>query len=160
MVRVHKAEVNAAEGSTVDLHCTVNASPAARIRWTRAGHVLNDDNKHKIHVHPHKLHHHNMTTLRVRDVNKDDLGQYECHAENSLGKSVATVTLIYEPEEAILIDCKLSDDNFQTVTCNWTVHSAQPLSEANLFYKDNGDRKWQQNAEPCIIRKEEENKWT
>lgn len=99
-----------------------------------------------------------MTTLHIRNVNKDDLGRYECHAENSFGKSEVAVTLIYEPEVAILNLCKLTDD-LHTVQCNWTVHSAQPLSEALMFFKQNGERKWQQGAEPSTISKLEDNTW-
>lgn len=151
--------MNAKEGATVDLHCIFKASPAPRVHWTRAGSKLHENDKYKIHMHPHEKHHHNMTTLRIKDVNKDDLGQYECHAENGYGKQKAAVTLIYEPEKAILNECKLTDDNLHTAICNWTVHSAQPVSEAILFFKQTGERKWQQDAASSAIVELEDNKW-
>lgn len=157
-MNAHKTEVNAAEGSTVDLHCIVRSSPAARVHWTRMDKPVKSGEKHSMHMHPHEKHHHNMSTLRIRDVNKDDLGQYECQAENSYGENKIAVSLIYEPEVPIINNCMLTDD-LHTVQCNWTVISSQPLSEALLFYKQNGERKWQQVSTPSSIKKVEDNKW-
>lgn len=159
IIRVTKEEVNALEGSHAELRCIVKASPTPRIHWTRNGRVVHNSEKFRSHVHPHEKHHHNMTTLKIHDVNKDDLGQYKCHAENTLGKADATVTLVYEPEVATLNECRLTDDDLHTVMCNWTVHSAQPVSEAVISYKQNGERSWQQEAMKSTIVKLEDNKW-
>lgn len=158
MVTATRADVNAGEGSGVDLHCTVKASPMARIYWTSNGRMLSNDDKYRIHLHPHAKHHHNMTTLHIRNVNKDDLGQYECHAENSLGKAKTPITLIYEPEPAQLNECKITED-FYTVVCNWTVISAQSVSEAGVHFKQNGERKWQNDIQSSTIEKIDDNKW-
>lgn len=150
--------MNTAEGQNVDLHCTIKASPAARIHWLRNGNVIRDDDKYKVHIREHMKHHHNLTMLRILNVNKDDLGRYTCHAENSFGKHEVIVALTYDPEVAVLNECKLTDD-LHGVKCNWTVHSAQPVSEATLFYKLNGERKWQQEPNPSTISKGEGNQW-
>lgn len=154
-----KPVVNANEGAIADLHCVIQASPAARIHWTRNGKVLGSSDKYKVHIHPHEKHHHNMTTLHIRDVTLEDLGDYKCHSENNYGKNEGTVMLAYEPELALYHGCKLTDD-LHTVQCNWTVRSMQPVSEGLLFYKQSGERKWKQVEAPSTIEKlEEDNKW-
>lgn len=105
----------------------------------------------------HPKHHHNYSVLRIVGVTKDDLGRYGCHAENSLGRHELNITLIYEPEPAILNECKLTDD-LQTVVCNWTVYSAQPVSEATLFFKQNNEHKWQDSVQ-SEIRRGDGNMW-
>lgn len=157
-VFAHLSEVNTAEGETSDLHCTVKASPAARIYWTKNGQKLHDTDKYKIHIHPHTKHHHNITTLRIRNVNKNDLGRYDCHAENDLGKHDVNVTLIYEPEVAIMNECRVIDEVY-TVRCNWTVHSIQSVSEGSMFYKAQGDRKWLHDDVKTSVKKVEDRKW-
>ena len=157
-MKTHKAEINVADGATKDLHCFIRASPAARIHWTRHGRILANDEKYHISTHPHDKHHHNVTTLRVKQVNKDDLGGYLCHAENIMGKAETTVALIYEPEVAALKECKILED-LSTVQCQWEVNSAQSVSEAHLYYKHNGDRQWQQALEQAQIEKQEDGVW-
>lgn len=147
--------MNALEGSNADLHCLVKSSPEARIQWSRAGKMLRSDDKYEIVNRPHAKHHHNTTTLRIKGVNKDDLGRYGCHAENAQGRNDVNISLIYEPEGAIFNGCRITE-NLRTVVCKWSVRSAQSLSEANMFYKQAGDRQWLSNKVPSEINREDE----
>ncbi|XP_030387280.1 lachesin [Scaptodrosophila lebanonensis] len=136
-VWTHRHHVNAQAGGNADLHCDYRANPIASSFWLKNDKVLNLSEKYKIISSTHKGH--NRTTLIVKDINDNDLGEYRCTVDNVIDSKQARVQLSYNPETPQFEDKKIDGSQ---VTLHWLVRSQQPLSEAVLDYKLSGSYTW------------------
>ncbi|KAK3711285.1 hypothetical protein QZH41_015006 [Actinostola sp. cb2023] len=78
------ASVLVSAGSTAYLTCIVSSFPPANITWKRNGAVLDGDRFVSLSYN---------YTLVIPSVTFKDSGEYECVAENELGKAISKVTL-------------------------------------------------------------------
>ena len=74
-------------GETIQFLCSVKAYPVPVVRWKKNGTVLFTSSKNDTVD--------GETTLRfqISDVTKDEAGEYECHAKNTLGEGKAMILL-------------------------------------------------------------------
>lgn len=78
-VTTHRHHVNTEIGQNAELYCDYRGDPIAISRWIKNNRVLGYSEKHMIEYSKEK--HFNRSTLTVRDVSVDDLGEYICQAE-------------------------------------------------------------------------------
>lgn len=132
-VSTHRHHVNTQEGDTAELYCDYRANPIAVSFFSKDGKTLSLSEKYSIKNSLHKEH--NRTTLIVKNVDANDLGEYRCHVENSIGANEVRVKLQYHPETPQFESQEIKGNQ---VTMHWLVRSLQPLSEAILDYKLTG----------------------
>lgn len=163
-MKSHKVDVNTGEKETAELHCNFHSVPAGKVQWLREGRTLHADKKYQMRIHEiedlhlHHKHNHTKSTLIINDVNKGDLGRYECQVTNKWGTSGLNISLIYEPEQAVFKNYEFELDNKQVLT-NWTVQSIQPISEVVLSYKKQGDHIWNQVKPMTVTGTENPGEW-
>lgn len=136
-ISTHRHYVNADLGENAELDCTFHSDPEAIVTWKISGKLLKSSSKHLITTTQNDRH--GRTTLIVKKVENDDYGLYECIAENTLGKHIAEVHLIREPEIAQFENSEIVGSK---VALNWLIRSRQPLVEAMLDYQNNGTQTW------------------
>ncbi|XP_061390258.1 neural cell adhesion molecule 1, partial [Musca vetustissima] len=136
-VSTHRHHVNTDIGSTAELYCDYRSYPIAVTRWLKNNQYLSLSEKYMMTYAAEQ--HFNRSTLTVRDVTTDDLGEYKCQAENSIGSSELKVHLMLEPERGQFESVEIKGN---VVTLYWLVRSLQPLSEAVLDYKMTGAYTW------------------
>uniref|UniRef100_A0A1I8QAP3 Ig-like domain-containing protein n=1 Tax=Stomoxys calcitrans TaxID=35570 RepID=A0A1I8QAP3_STOCA len=136
-VTTHRHHVNTDIGEKAELYCDYRGEPIATTRWMKNNNIVGYSEKHMLGLSADKLF--NRSTLTIYDVTFDDLGEYTCLAENTIGSSELKVQLILEPEKGQFEDIKI-DGN--VVTIYWLVRSLQPLSEAIIDYKMNRSVTW------------------
>ncbi|XP_075166236.1 lachesin [Haematobia irritans] len=136
-VTTHRHHVNTEIGGNAQLYCDYRGEPIATTRWMRNNNIISYSEKHMMSLSTDKLF--NRSTLTVNDVTTDDLGEYKCLAENTIGSSELRVHLMLEPEKGQFEDIKIKGN---VVTLYWLVRSLQPLSEAVLDYKMTGSYTW------------------
>ncbi|KAM7342362.1 neural cell adhesion molecule 1 isoform 2-T3 [Cochliomyia hominivorax] len=136
-VTTHRHYVNTEIGGNANLYCDYKGNPIAIASWFKNNKPIKYSEKHMITYETEK--HFNRSTLIVNDITIEDLGEYICRAENSLGSNELRTHLMLEPEkgqlENVIIDGR-------KVTLHWLVRSLQPLSEAVLDYKMSGSVTW------------------
>lgn len=136
----HRPEINAAQEGHATLYCNYHSNPEGRVQWLRNGQVLEQNDKYSFHVDEKSRHMRN--NLKVSKIEMEDLGSYTCEVTNKLGKSNVNITLMYEPEMAVFVGSELLEEDYTSLS--WTVNSAQPLTEVDLYYKKSGDKQWRQ----------------
>lgn len=132
-VSTHRHHVNTQEGDTAEIYCDYRANPIAVSFFNKDGKTLSLSEKYSIKNSLHKEH--NRTTLFVKNVDTNDLGEYHYHVENSIGANEIRVKLQYSPETPQFEGHEIKGNQ---VTMHWLVRSLQPLSEAILDYKLTG----------------------
>lgn len=137
-VIAHRPEINAAEGGHATLYCNYHSNPEGRAQWLREGQALEQGDKYSFHVEEKNRHMRN--NLKVAKIDISDLGSYTCEVTNKLGSSNINVTIMYEPEMAVFVGSQITGDEYTNL--DWTVNSAQPLNEVDLYYKKSGDKQW------------------
>lgn len=80
-VTTHRHHINTEIGGTAELYCDYRADPIAIAQWIKNNEVLSFSEKHMMSYSADK--HFNRSTLTVRDVTVDDLGEYVCQASVS-----------------------------------------------------------------------------
>ncbi|XP_037942693.1 protein amalgam [Teleopsis dalmanni] len=133
----HRRYVNTQKNSKAELYCDFKANPISISKWLRNEKVLGYSEKYM--VKNVVLNGHNRTILTIADTTSDDLGEYFCHVENSVGFDKLKIRLIFEPELPQFEDIKIDG---RKVRMQWLVRSVQPLSEAVLSYQIEGSYTW------------------
>jgi hypothetical protein len=136
-VKIHKTSVNSMEGNNRELHCLFHSNPEAKVVWEKNQHVLKSNEKYDIIQDKH--HGENRSVLIVKNIDRSDLGVYQCKAQNNVGNAMANVSLIFTPEPAHFMQTKVEGKH---VLINWEIHSMLPLSEIILYYRKNGETPW------------------
>uniref|UniRef100_A0A1I8M6V2 Ig-like domain-containing protein n=1 Tax=Musca domestica TaxID=7370 RepID=A0A1I8M6V2_MUSDO len=136
-VSTHRHHVNTELGGIAELYCDYRSHPIATTRWLKNNQYLSLSEKYMMSYAAEQ--HFNRSTLTVRDVAVEDLGEYKCQAENTIGSSEMKVHLMLEPERGQFESVEI---NGNVVTLYWLVRSLQPLSEAVLDYKMTGAYTW------------------
>ncbi|XP_030634254.1 neural cell adhesion molecule L1-like protein [Chanos chanos] len=78
-------QYTAVEGKSVMMHCKVFSSPPSTITWSEV------DSAKSVEGPRFSLHENG--SLEIRDVKKEDMGEYSCFTENTEGKSAITALL-------------------------------------------------------------------
>lgn len=138
-VWTHRHHVNTEEHDSPQLYCNYKAEPIAFPQWKKDGNYLPASafEKYKFESVLHEGR--NSTILHVKDVQIDDLGEYECEVRNTIGVSHAKVMLQFAPETPQFEKIDISDNK---ITLQWLVRSKQPLVDVILDYKINGSHTW------------------
>lgn len=71
--------------------------------------------------------------LMITNVNKNDLGEYMCKVQNTIGSQNINITLTYVPEPPVL-QAPVGRDGQDTIT-HWHIRSLLPLTEVMLKYR-------------------------
>uniref|UniRef100_A0A0A1XK55 Protein amalgam n=1 Tax=Zeugodacus cucurbitae TaxID=28588 RepID=A0A0A1XK55_ZEUCU len=136
-VSTYRHYVNTEQGGDAELYCDYSANPSGEVLWLRNGKKLNSSYKYSFNEVTHKER--KRSILTVMDVRANDLGEYICQVQNTIGRGEAKVHIIYEPEHPQLEDLEV---NGRKAVIHWLVRSIQPLSEAVLDYKLAGSFTW------------------
>ncbi|XP_036333889.1 neural cell adhesion molecule 2-like isoform X1 [Rhagoletis pomonella] len=136
-VSTYRHYVNAEQGGDAELYCDYAANPAAEAKWLRNDKTLEKSRKYAFNQVTHKGR--NRSILTVMNVRANDLGEYTCRVQNTIGYDETKVHILYEPEHPQLEDMEI---NGRTAVIHWLVRSIQPLSEAILDYKLAGSYTW------------------
>ncbi|XP_067681504.1 limbic system-associated membrane protein-like [Haliotis asinina] len=91
-VRLPTKRIGQAVGKETILECVISASPHEISVWIRNGKELTDSEKYRIEIYEDKDHTITLS-LRIRNINAFDFGQYTCMASNILGKDRETMAL-------------------------------------------------------------------
>lgn len=135
-VRTSKSILNSKVGDAAELHCEFETSTASDVIWSK------DDSELKISASVGSKYYvtsnpnvggKNNSILRIRNVNKNDLGQYMCKVSNEIGSQNVNITLTFVPEPPVL-QAPIERDGEYTVT-HWHIRSLQPLTEVMLKYR-------------------------
>lgn len=112
----------------------------SKVTWLKNKEVLRLMNLDKYSTaNETKDDHHESSVLVIKNVERNDLGDYECEVQNSIGKGHVKIHLGYEPEPPKFEKLETVGD---TITTHWVIRSLQPLNEVMLNYQKSGDRNW------------------
>ena len=78
-------------GNSTNFYCVVSGDPAPTISWTKGGFSINQSNNSRISFSENK------ELLTITNLNRQDSGEYQCVANNSLGtgsSNVATLNVL------------------------------------------------------------------
>lgn len=92
-VSLVKSKYQQAVGYMAELHCSVEASPAADISWLKDGYQINSDNNFYQITSAPSSHGFVQSTLRIKRVDQRDYGLYRCRAINKLGDKENSMVL-------------------------------------------------------------------
>ena len=129
-VTTHRHHINTEIGGNAELYCDYKGNPIATISWIKNNEPIKYSEKFMITYAIEN--HFNRSTLTVKDIAMEDLGEYLCRAENSIGYNEIRTHLMLEPEKGQLESVNIEG---KKVKLYWIVRSLQPLSEAVLDYK-------------------------
>ncbi|XP_037048344.1 lachesin-like isoform X2 [Bradysia coprophila] len=139
-VNAHRHIVNTKEGDDAELHCNYKSTTMSRVTWHKNKESLRLNNLDKYSTsNETKDEHHESNILVIKNVERSDLGEYECEVQNSIGKGHVRIHLGYEPEPPKFERFDIDGD---TIITHWKIRSLQPLNEVMLNYQKNGDRNW------------------
>ncbi|KAJ6645241.1 Titin [Pseudolycoriella hygida] len=139
-VSSHRHFVNTKEGDDAELHCNYKSTTISKVVWTKNKELLHINNSDKYTTtNETKGEHHASNVLLIKNVEKGDLGDYECEVQNSIGKGHVKIHLVYIPEPPKFDRYDIVGD---TITTHWTIKSLKPLNEVMLNYQKSGDRNW------------------
>ncbi|XP_015187777.1 PREDICTED: lachesin-like isoform X2 [Polistes dominula] len=86
----------------VSLICSIEAYPKTINLWTRKAQVIMSGDRYEIDERSHPEEEWKTTIeLKIKSLQKTDLGEYKCSASSSMGKAEATIR-VYEIERATL----------------------------------------------------------
>ncbi|CAJ0585199.1 unnamed protein product, partial [Mesorhabditis spiculigera] len=85
--RLRDAYLNQKAPSAV-FECQIISSSPSEVTWTKHGHVIHEDGKHKLHQEGDRY------ILTILQPSPIDLGEYACHAKNEHGADQAHARLI------------------------------------------------------------------
>ncbi|KAI4497138.1 hypothetical protein M0802_007884 [Mischocyttarus mexicanus] len=86
----------------VSLICSIEAYPKTINLWTRKAQVIMSGERYEIDERSHPEEEWKTTIeLKIKNLEKTDLGEYTCSASSSMGKAEATIR-VYEIERATL----------------------------------------------------------
>ena len=73
--------IHTKKGESEELVCIVHSHPASKVSWQRKGHIITSKTPNILLNNVHNRH-----SLTLLSISKDMLGDYECNAENKLGR--------------------------------------------------------------------------
>jgi len=133
-IEQNKLFIHNKEENEVEITCTVHASPAAKVDWFKDGTLLVP----KENVITRRGNRH--TLLLPGIVKGDQSGSYECRAKNALGEAAALteVSKIAYPAQ---FTSSADGTDMTKYVLEWIVISASEVSECNIRFKIDDDRK-------------------
>lgn len=126
--------VNTIFDDDADLHCSYSSPTAAKVTWHNSNGELDikDANKYSLHSdHKHSSGHF-RSTLVVKNVQRDDLGEYHCVVTNAVDSGRTEFLLVLTPETPMHVTSEVGSGE---VSNHWTVRSHQELTGAELNYR-------------------------
>uniref|UniRef100_A0A2M4A0Y3 Putative opioid-binding protein/cell adhesion molecule n=3 Tax=Anopheles triannulatus TaxID=58253 RepID=A0A2M4A0Y3_9DIPT len=139
----HASYINTAIGENVEMVCLYDSNPAPRkIQWFRDDQAIQNGPRTTI-VNDHHGHH-DRTRLTVKNIQQNDLVSYFCKIENDMGETNGKTILGLVPTGTHLLHSNYSDGLLHTW---WKIHSIQPLSEVQVFYRGEAGKYILVNAE-------------
>ncbi|XP_049547172.1 neurotrimin-like, partial [Anopheles darlingi] len=139
----HASYINTAIGENVEMVCLYDSNPAARkIQWYRDDEAIQNGPR-TIIINDHHGHH-DRTRLTVKNIQQKDLVSYFCKIENDMGETNGKTIVGLVPTGAHLLNSNYSDGLLHTW---WKIHSIQPLSEVQVFYRGENTKYTMVNAE-------------
>lgn len=139
-VNAHRHIVNTKEGDDAELHCNYKSTTMSKVTWHKNKELLQLTNPDKYATsNETKDEHHESNVLVIKNIERNDLGDYECEVQNSIGRGHVKIHLGYEPEPPKFDRVEIEGD---TVTTHWVIRSLQPLNEVMLNYQKSGNKNW------------------
>ncbi|RUS86753.1 hypothetical protein EGW08_005476 [Elysia chlorotica] len=83
-------------GKDTILECEVNAFPLGTVLWRHRNRPMSNTLTSEVNLY-NKLDDSVILSLRLQQISKEDLGTYECYADNSLGVTTKSMTLYEIP---------------------------------------------------------------
>ena len=110
------------------LSCLVESNPASQTVWYHNDLLLSTPGSHILLAS-------NSTyqTLILEDVSRDNIGQYQCVATNSLGRDTGTVVVPGAPDTIRLHTATNTTDT--SVQINWTITSLATIANTTIQYR-------------------------
>lgn len=141
----HRSIVNTVEGDKAELYCDYDSPSSTKIIWRKDDNIISAEHEQRDHAkyiildapkkHHDKHEEKNSSILIINNVDKNDLGEYECSVKNQIGSGNVKIQLTFVPEAPHLDNL---EQNGETVTTHWVIRSYQPLEEVTLNYQQKG----------------------
>jgi len=96
MIWIPNQLIGAAVGNNVTLECITEAMPKAIAYWVFNGTMVMTAGRFRTHEHHHSNYKLDLK-LHIRNIQKEDYGQYKCLSKNSHGDNEGTI-MVYELE--------------------------------------------------------------
>ncbi|CAL1674798.1 unnamed protein product [Lasius platythorax] len=140
-IEVKRHIVHSGESIESEMTCIVSAYPEAIITWYKDGKEITHK-KGSIVLH-HGVMKGNKTkhVLKILHTSMQDFGEYECRAENSVGRDTKSITLTGVPSQARISGAEMTN-NDAGIILKWHLESYSPIREYRLQYRRKGDEKW------------------
>ncbi|XP_059095815.1 brother of CDO-like [Tigriopus californicus] len=127
-VSAERSVVHGGLGEQADLSCLVYADPEPEVIWYRDTMRLDPNGKRYMESRGSRH------TLIIRKVEREDLANYSCYANNQLGRDRAYITLRGNPNTPVFNSQVLSKSQ-TSYTISWITESYAPIEEYKLLYR-------------------------
>ncbi|CAG7721171.1 unnamed protein product [Allacma fusca] len=129
--------VSTGQGFNADLVCLVHAEPKATVVWYKEGRKVDSDKHEAVERMSHKY------ILHVKGVTEMDFGDYQCVANNSLGRNNKNIFLSGTPSQPVIQSGKSGHGKDpHSYNLVWEFQSHSPADTCKLRYKKVGDDDW------------------
>lgn len=141
-IEVKKRIVHSGEGIESEMTCIVSAYPEALITWHKDGKEI-VQKKGRVEMHHGFIMKGNKTkhVLKILHTSKENFGEYECRAENTIGKDIKSIMLTGTPSQPRLFGAEMTK-NDAGLLLKWRLESYSPIKEYRLQYRRKGNEKW------------------
>ncbi|XP_050739679.1 protein amalgam-like isoform X2 [Eriocheir sinensis] len=144
-INTEQAILHTGEGDEAKLVCIVHGRPPPSVTWSHKGKVVSPTR----HVSSHDgVHRH---TLTVKQVQKDDFGEYTCLAESTLGRTNKTLRITGLPRTPRLTSSPAGGEK-TSYTLTWQTESHTPVIMYRMQYRKRGNNLMSQSTGQWIIR--------
>ena len=93
-VTVSEKIIHTGPGSEVQIECQFDSNPDVQVQWLRDNIDINFDAETNMAVIPGRTENDDMmSTLKITNLEEDDLGSYTCRGVNSEGTAMETIVL-------------------------------------------------------------------
>ena len=87
-ITAHPQNATPPEGQNVTLSCNATGDPAPLIFWIKGGSIITKSGNPRISFEA------DNKTLTIRNVSRNDSGQYRCVANNSAGEAISSAATL------------------------------------------------------------------
>ncbi|XP_014471498.1 PREDICTED: limbic system-associated membrane protein-like isoform X2 [Dinoponera quadriceps] len=147
-IEAKRSVVHTGTGIESDMTCIVSAYPKAIIKWYKDNKEITQKKGLIILHHGDMKDNRTKHILKILHTTEQDLGEYKCSAQNSIGLNYKSIKLTGTPSQAKPIGAEMTNDD-TGIILKWRLESYSPINEYKLQYRRRGDENWSV-AEPEV----------
>ncbi|KAF2365127.1 Immunoglobulin I-set [Trinorchestia longiramus] len=130
-ITTEESILHTGDGDDAKLVCIVHGHPQPTVHWRRGDHLVASDKHLMTHNGDHRY------SLIIRDVKKEDFGEYTCSAKNRQGVTERSVVLTGLPNKPKLTSSPAGGEE-QTYTLTWETESFSPILQYRVKFRKLG----------------------